>query len=118
MAHVSGEWQQALGSELNAGGNLTLDAGRDVTFTGSWPAPPAAPAQAGGDINIRPKAPPTPRTGRQQPYFISQQRPPEERLTVSALGGDQASPWRATACWPKARRLTVKRGVLASARGT
>ena len=35
MAHVSGEWQQALGSELNAGGNLTLNAGRDVTFTGS-----------------------------------------------------------------------------------
>ena len=63
MAHVSGEWQQALGSELNAGGNLTLNAGRDVTFTGSWPAPPAAPACRPAAISTSgPKAPPTPHT--------------------------------------------------------
>ncbi|MEN4798722.1 hemagglutinin repeat-containing protein [Pantoea agglomerans] len=35
MAQVSGEWQQAQGSELNAGGNLLLSAGRDLTLTGS-----------------------------------------------------------------------------------
>lgn len=53
MAHVSGEWQQALGSELNAGGNLTLNAGRDVTFTGSQAsAAGSTRVQAGGDINI------------------------------------------------------------------
>nr|WP_241197640.1 hemagglutinin repeat-containing protein [Pantoea agglomerans] len=34
MAQVSGEWQQAQGSELNAGGNLLLSAGRDLTLTG------------------------------------------------------------------------------------
>ncbi len=77
MAHVSGEWQQALGSELNAGGNLTLDAGRDVTFTGSQ-ASAAGSTRAGrwryqhqGRKHHQHHAP-----GRQQPYFISQQRPP------------------------------------------
>lgn len=33
MAQVSGEWQQAQGSELNAGGNLLLSAGRDLMLT-------------------------------------------------------------------------------------
>lgn len=33
MAQVSGEWQQAQGSELNAGGNLLLSAGLDLMLT-------------------------------------------------------------------------------------
>lgn len=28
LAHLSGEWQRAQGSELNAGGNLNLTAGK------------------------------------------------------------------------------------------
>ncbi|RAH28726.1 hemagglutinin repeat-containing protein [Pantoea agglomerans] len=53
MAQVSGEWQQAQGSELNAGGNLLLSAGRDLTLTGSQAsASGSARVQAGGDIRI------------------------------------------------------------------
>ncbi|MGC0887828.1 hemagglutinin repeat-containing protein [Pantoea agglomerans] len=53
MAQVSGEWQQAQGSELNAGGNLLLSAGRDLTLTGSQAsASGSARVQAGGDIHI------------------------------------------------------------------
>ncbi|MEN4606197.1 hemagglutinin repeat-containing protein [Pantoea agglomerans] len=53
MAQVSGEWQQAKGSELNAGGNLLLSAGRDLTLTGSQAsASGSARVQAGGDIRI------------------------------------------------------------------
>ncbi|MEL5416597.1 hemagglutinin repeat-containing protein [Serratia nevei] len=91
MAHVSGEWQQALGSELNAGGNLTLDAGRDVTFTGSQAsAAGSTRVQAGGDINIRAES--TTNTthldANSRTSSVSNDRQ-EERLTVSALGGDQ-----------------------------
>ncbi|RRZ97076.1 hemagglutinin repeat-containing protein [Erwinia sp. 198] len=46
MAQVSGEWQQALGSSLTAGGNLNLQAGQDITLQGSQ-------AQAGGQLNVR-----------------------------------------------------------------
>ncbi|MFP1778147.1 hemagglutinin repeat-containing protein [Lonsdalea quercina] len=35
MATLSGEWQQSLGSELKAGGNLALNAGQDITLRGS-----------------------------------------------------------------------------------
>ncbi|HGM6831731.1 TPA: hemagglutinin repeat-containing protein [Serratia marcescens] len=91
MAHVSGEWQQALGSELNSGGNLTLDAGRDVTFTGSQAsAAGSTRVQAGGDINIRAET--TTNTthldANSRTSSVSNDRQ-EERLTVSALGGDQ-----------------------------
>ncbi|MGP1069079.1 hemagglutinin repeat-containing protein [Serratia sp. CY56907] len=91
MAHVSGEWQQALGSELNAGGNLTLNAGRDVTFTGSQAsAAGSTRVQAGGDINIRAES--TTNTthldANSRTSSVSNDRQ-EERLTVSALGGDQ-----------------------------
>ncbi|HEJ1087988.1 TPA: hemagglutinin repeat-containing protein [Serratia marcescens] len=91
MAHVSGEWQQALGSELNAGGNHTLDAGRDVTFTGSQAsAAGSTRVQAGGDINIRAES--TTNTthldANSRTSSVSNDRQ-EERLTVSALGGDQ-----------------------------
>ncbi len=91
MAHVSGEWQQAQGSELNAGGNLTLNAGRDVTFMGSQAkAGGSTRVQAGGDINI--KAESTTNTthldANSRTSSVSNDRQ-EESLTLSALGGDQ-----------------------------
>ncbi len=91
MAHVSGEWQQALGSELNAGGNLTLNAGRDVTFTGSQAsAAGSTRVQAGGDINIRAES--TTNTthldANSRTSSVSNDRQ-EDRLTLSTLGGDQ-----------------------------
>ncbi|MBN5228381.1 hemagglutinin repeat-containing protein [Serratia marcescens] len=91
MAHVSGEWQQTLGSQLNAGGNLSLNAGRDVTFTGSQAsAAGSTRVQAGGDINIRAET--TTNTthldANSRTSSVSNDRQ-EERLTVSALGGDQ-----------------------------
>ncbi|MDR3434302.1 MAG: filamentous hemagglutinin N-terminal domain-containing protein, partial [Rouxiella aceris] len=46
MAQVSGEWQQALGSELNAGGDLVLKAGQNMTLQGSQ-------ARAGGDLGLQ-----------------------------------------------------------------
>ncbi|WP_099784081.1 MULTISPECIES: hemagglutinin repeat-containing protein [unclassified Serratia (in: enterobacteria)] len=91
LAHVSGEWQQAQGSELNAGGNLTLNAGRDVTFTGSQAsAAGSTRVQAGGDINIRAES--TTNTthldANSRTSSVSNDHQ-EERLTLSALGGDQ-----------------------------
>lgn len=35
IAHINGEWQLAQSSELSAGGNLSLNAGKDITVTGS-----------------------------------------------------------------------------------
>ncbi|WP_304163656.1 hemagglutinin repeat-containing protein, partial [Lonsdalea britannica] len=53
MATLSGEWQQALGSELKAGGNLVLNAGQDITLRGSQAsAGGQLGVQAGGDINL------------------------------------------------------------------
>ncbi|MGQ6073495.1 hemagglutinin repeat-containing protein, partial [Serratia sp. IR-2025] len=91
MAHVSGEWQQAQGSELNAGGNLNLSAGRDVTFTGSQAsAAGSTRVQAGGDINIGAES--TTNTthldANSRTSSVSNDRQ-EERLTLSTLGGDQ-----------------------------
>nr|WP_311776133.1 hemagglutinin repeat-containing protein [Serratia marcescens] len=91
MAHVSGEWQQAQGSELNAGGNLNLSAGRDVTFTGSQTsAAGSTRVQAGGDINIGAES--TTNTthldANSRTSSVSNDRQ-EERLTLSTLGGDQ-----------------------------
>ncbi|MEX7635106.1 hemagglutinin repeat-containing protein, partial [Serratia marcescens] len=91
MANVSGEWQQALGSQLNAGGNLSLNAGRDVTFTGSQASSAGSTrVQAGGAINIRAES--TTNTthldANSRTSSVSNDRQ-EERLTVSALGGDQ-----------------------------
>lgn len=91
MAHVSGEWQQALGSELNAGGNLTLNAGRDVTFTGSQAsAAGSTRVQAGGDINIGAESTTntTHLNANSRTSSVSNDRQ-EERLTLSTLGGDQ-----------------------------
>ncbi|MFP1890276.1 hemagglutinin repeat-containing protein, partial [Lonsdalea quercina] len=53
MATLSGEWQQSLGSELKAGGNLALNAGQDITLRGSQAsAGGLLGVQAGGDINL------------------------------------------------------------------
>ncbi|MFC0228675.1 two-partner secretion domain-containing protein, partial [Serratia aquatilis] len=53
MAQVSGEWQQALGSSLEAGGNLSLKAGQDITLQGSQAsAGGKAQVQAGGNVSL------------------------------------------------------------------
>ncbi|MGQ8818386.1 two-partner secretion domain-containing protein, partial [Serratia sp. NA_13] len=92
MAHVNGEWQQALGSELNAGGNLSLAAGRDVTLQGSQAkAGGNARVEAGGDINLKAETT-TNRThleANSRTSSVSNSRE-EERLTLSTLSGDQS----------------------------
>ncbi|MDP8799112.1 hemagglutinin repeat-containing protein [Serratia marcescens] len=91
MARVSGEWQQTQGSELNAGGNLNLSAGRDVTFVGSQAkAGGSTRVQAGGDIAIRAEntTNTTHLAANSRTSSVSNDRQ-EERLTLSALGGDQ-----------------------------
>ncbi|MGB8664136.1 MAG: hemagglutinin repeat-containing protein, partial [Serratia inhibens] len=53
MAQISGEWQQALGSQLNAGGNLSLKAGQDISLQGSQAkAGGQLGVQAGGDVKL------------------------------------------------------------------
>ncbi|WP_426768177.1 hemagglutinin repeat-containing protein [Erwinia aphidicola] len=91
MAQVSGEWQQALGSELNAGGNLTLNAGRDVTLTGSQlQAGGQLGVQAGGNINLLADKTTnsTHLDANSRTSSVSNSRE-EQRLALSALGGDQ-----------------------------
>ncbi|WP_338516773.1 hemagglutinin repeat-containing protein [Erwinia aphidicola] len=91
MAQVSGEWQQALGSELNAGGNLTLNAGRDVTLTGSQlQAGGQLGVQAGGNINLLADktSNSTHLDANSRTSSVSNSRE-EQRLALSALGGDQ-----------------------------
>ncbi|ALX95979.1 hypothetical protein AV650_21630 [Serratia fonticola] len=52
-AQVSGEWQQALGSSLTAGGNLKLKAGQDITLQGSQAsAGGKTQVQAGGNVSL------------------------------------------------------------------
>lgn len=92
MAHVSGEWQQAQGSELNAGGNLTLNAGHDVLLTGSQAkAGGQLGVQAGGNINLL--ADKTTNTthldANSRTSSVSNDRQ-EERLALSSLSGDQS----------------------------
>ncbi|WP_336756989.1 hemagglutinin repeat-containing protein [Pantoea sp. USHLN298] len=91
LAHVSGEWQQALGSELNAGGNLLLSAGRDVTLTGSQAnAGGQLDVQAAGDITIRAET--TTNTTHleadSRTSSVSNSRQ-EDRLLLSTLSGAQ-----------------------------
>ncbi|CAI1016402.1 hemagglutinin repeat-containing protein [Serratia liquefaciens] len=92
MAHISGEWQQAQGSELNAGGNLTLNAGHDVLLTGSQAkAGGQLGVQAGGNINLL--ADKTTNTthldANSRTSSVSNDRQ-EERLALSSLSGDQS----------------------------
>ena len=91
MAQVSGEWQQAQGSELNAGGNLLLSAGRDLTLTGSQAsASGSARVQAGGDIRIGAET--TTNTTHleagSRTSSVSNSRQ-EDRLVLSTLSGAQ-----------------------------
>ena len=91
MAQVSGEWQQAQGSELNAGGNLLLSAGRDLTLTGSQAsATGSARVKAGGDIRIGAET--TTNTthleANSRTSSVSNSRQ-EDRLLLSSLSGDQ-----------------------------
>ncbi|MGY3068297.1 hypothetical protein ACVWYR_003643 [Pantoea agglomerans] len=91
MAQVSGEWQQAKGSELNAGGNLLLSAGRDLTLTGSQAsASGSARVQAGGDIRIGAET--TTNTTHleadSRTSSVSNSRT-EDRLLLSTLSGAQ-----------------------------
>ncbi|TSH80146.1 hemagglutinin repeat-containing protein [Pantoea sp. paga] len=91
MAQVSGEWQQAKGSELNAGGNLLLLAGRDLTLTGSQAsASGSARVQAGGDIRIGAET--TTNTTHleadSRTSSVSNSRQ-EDRLLLSTLSGAQ-----------------------------
>ncbi|MDT0177401.1 hemagglutinin repeat-containing protein, partial [Enterobacter sp. BRE11] len=91
MAQVSGEWQQAQGSELKAGGNLRLSAGRDLTLTGSQAsASGSARVEAGGDIRIGAET--TTNTthleANSRTSSVSNSRQ-EDRLLLSTLSGDQ-----------------------------
>ncbi|WP_435954718.1 hemagglutinin repeat-containing protein [Dryocola sp. BD626] len=91
MAQVSGEWQQAQGSTLSAGGNLILSAGHDVALTGSQvQAGGQLGVQAGGDISI--KADTTTNTSHLQAgsrtSSVSGDRE-EERLVLSTLSGNR-----------------------------
>jgi filamentous hemagglutinin len=91
MAQVSGEWQQAQGSELNAGGNLLLSAGRDLTLTGSQAsASGSARVQAGGDIHIGAETTTnaTHLEAGSRTSSVSNSRT-EDRLVLSTLSGDQ-----------------------------
>ncbi|WP_323170573.1 hemagglutinin repeat-containing protein [Pantoea agglomerans] len=91
MAQVSGEWQQAQDSELNAGGNLLLSAGRDLTLIGSQSsASGSARVQAGGDIHIGAET--TTNTTHleagSRTSSVSNSRQ-EDRLVLSTLSGAQ-----------------------------
>ena len=91
MAQVSGEWQQAQGSELNAGGNLLLSAGRDLTLTGSQAsASGSARIQAGGDIRIGAETTinTTHLEADSRTSSVSNSRQ-EDRLLLSTLSGAQ-----------------------------
>jgi len=91
MAQVSGEWQQAQGSELSAGGNLLLSAGRDLTLIGSQASASAsARVEAGADIHIGAET--TTNTthleANSRTSSVSNSRQ-EDRLVLSSLSGDQ-----------------------------
>ncbi|MBJ2065020.1 hemagglutinin repeat-containing protein [Serratia odorifera] len=91
MAQVSGQWQQALGSELNAGGNLSLSAGRDVALSGSQVgAAGSTRVQAGNDINIQAETTiNTTQLGASSRTSSVNNHRQEERLTLSSLSGDR-----------------------------
>ena len=120
MAHVSGEWQQALGVSLTPAATSRSMPGETSRSRARASAAGSTRVQAGGDINIGAESTTntTHLNANSRTSSVSNDRR-EERLTLSTLGGDRGvTRWRATACWPKVCRLTAKRGVLASARRT
>nr|WP_246593549.1 hemagglutinin repeat-containing protein [Photorhabdus akhurstii] len=91
MAQVSGEWQQALGSTLNAGGDLSLAAGQDITLQGSQAkAGGITRLQAGGDVKLLAETT-TNRTHLEANSSTSSvsNRREEDRLYLSTLSGDK-----------------------------
>ncbi|WP_313536778.1 hemagglutinin repeat-containing protein [Pantoea sp.] len=91
MAQVSGEWQQAQGSELNAGGNLTLSAGRDITVQGSQAsASGTTQVQAGGDSRLLAETTTnTTHLEANSPTSSVSNSRQEDRLLLSTLSGAQ-----------------------------
>ncbi|MBP2153024.1 hemagglutinin repeat-containing protein [Erwinia rhapontici] len=90
-AQVSGEWQQALGSSLNAGGNLSLNTGQDITLQGSQvKAGGTTQLQAGGEIKLLAETT-TNTTHLKANSSTSSVRNTrqEDRLLLSTLSGDQ-----------------------------
>ncbi|MBK0003574.1 hemagglutinin repeat-containing protein [Erwinia sp. S38] len=91
MAQVSGEWQQAQGSQLSAGGNLSLQAGQDITLQGSQvKAGEQLGVQAGGDIKLLADSTSnkTQLEAGARTTSVSNSRE-EERLLLSTLSGDK-----------------------------
>ena len=91
MAQVSGEWQQAQGSTLNAGGNLSLSAGQDITLQGSQAkAGGNTRIEAGGDVKLLADKTTntTHLTANSRTSSVSNTRQ-EDRLLLSTLSGDQ-----------------------------
>ncbi|WP_323859157.1 hemagglutinin repeat-containing protein, partial [Xenorhabdus doucetiae] len=91
MASVSGEWQQALGSQLNAGGNLSLRAGQDITLQGSQAsAGGTAQVQAGGNVKLLAETTTnsTQLEADSRTSSVSNRRE-EDRLHLSTLSGDR-----------------------------
>nr|MBO8919369.1 hemagglutinin repeat-containing protein [Proteus mirabilis] len=91
LAHLSGEWQRAQGSELNAGGNLNLTAGKDVTLQGSQvKADQQLTVNAGENLNILADSTTTKShlDANSKSTSVSNTRE-EERLQLSTLSGDK-----------------------------
>ena len=92
LAKISGEWQQARGSELNAGGNLNLTAGKNVTLQGSQAKTgEQLTVSAGHNINIIADST-TNKThleANSHSTTVSNTRE-EERLLLSTLSGDKS----------------------------
>ncbi|MDC9589540.1 hemagglutinin repeat-containing protein [Xenorhabdus sp. XENO-10] len=91
MATVSGEWQQAQGSTLNAGGNLSLRAGQNITLQGSQAkAGGTVQVQAGGNVNLLAETTThsTQLEANSRTSSVSNRRE-EDRLHLSTLSGDR-----------------------------
>lgn len=90
QAQVQGEWQQALGSSLTAGGNLSLKAGQDITVQGSQAsAGGKTQVVAGGNVSLLSETTTndTHLNAGSRTSAVSNSRR-EETLHSSALGGD------------------------------
>ena len=90
QAQVQGEWQQALGSSLTAGGNLSLKAGQDITLQGSEAAAGGkTQVVAGGNVSLLADTTTndTQLNASSRTSTVSNSRR-EETLHTSALSGD------------------------------
>ncbi|MEQ4924671.1 hemagglutinin repeat-containing protein, partial [Proteus hauseri] len=91
LAQISGEWQLAQGSELNAGGDLNLTAGKDITLQGSQAkASEQLTVNAGDSLNIIADSTTTKThlEANSSTSSVSNTRK-EERLLLSTLSGDK-----------------------------